>query len=205
MSETMHQIGLVKWVQVQRSSLKVSQALTSYYNPAPLLKVERLLLSLEGVIGLAAGGRQIVDVHHACHPASRHRNGVNGVSIGFTSHYHEMRRQFGQHVVDGCAGENILIQADRSFALADLGSRLVIQNLASGQMIYLTGLMVATPCIEFSQYVANRSESLPPHQMRAILQFLDNGRRGFYATLLPDGSQATVQAGDIVFSERRAS
>jgi hypothetical protein len=126
--------------------------------------------------------------------------GVNGISIGFTSHYREMRERCGPHLSDGIAGENILVESDRSFALADLGQRLVIQT-ATGALVHLAELVVAAPCNEFSQFAANQAERLPPEALKATLQFLNDGRRGFYATLAsaPDG--AVVRAGDLVFAQ----
>ncbi len=168
-------------MQVQRSSLKAGERPNRYYDPAPLLPVDGLLLSPSGVVGLPTGGEQLIDVHNAEHPSSKNVRGANGISIGFTSHYREMRERFGPHLTDGIAGENIVVESDRSFALADLGQRLVIQT-ASGALINLAELLVAAPCNEFSQFAASQGERLPPEVIKATLQFLNDGLRGFYAT-----------------------
>lgn len=195
----MQEIGRITLVQVQCSSLKVGPRLHTYYDPNPLLVVESLLLSPHGVIGVTSDDKQILDVHHAHHLASQNHKGKNGVSIGFTSHYQAMRTQFGKHLVNGIAGENILVETANTFKLTDLGDRLAIQSHNTGQIVYLTNLKVAAPCIEFSQFAANDGMPLPADKLKATLQFLDNGRRGFYATALDQQNQVAVQAGDRVF------
>jgi hypothetical protein len=199
MNMTQQPIGRIKLVQIQRSSLKAGERPNRYYDPAPLLPVDSLLLSPGGVVGQSAG-EQLIDVHNADHPDSKNLRGINGISIGFTSHYREMRERCGPHLSDGIAGENILVESDRSFALADLGQRLVIQT-ATGALVHLAELVVAAPCNEFSQFAANQAERLPPEALKATLQFLNDGRRGFYATLASTPSDAIVRAGDLVFAE----
>lgn len=198
----MREIGKIKQVQVQRSSLKVGQKPERYYDPTPLLVVERLQLSARGVVGITAEGDEIIDVHNADHPQSKNQE-VNGVSIGFSSHYESIRAQYGDHLRNGCAGENILIEveADRIFTLPDLCSRIAILSQTTDEFIYLTNLLVAAPCVEFSRFAANFGMPLPAEQQKAALQFLHEGRRGFYATFANENGQeqAIVQADDRVF------
>lgn len=201
MAEIMREIGRVKQVQIQRSSLKRGEKPTRIYDPAPLAIVDCVSINTQGVMGLMADGAQLIDVHNTQHAATRN-SGVNGVSISFTSHYRQIRAQYGAHLVDGCAGENILIEADRKFALADIGVRLAFENAHTGEIAYLDDLMVAAPCVEFSHYVhkANlKSAPLPAEQLKTTLQFLNDGIRGFYATSF---STAVIQPGDRVFSVR---
>jgi MOSC domain len=195
---TLHAIGRITQVQVQRASLKAGERPYRYYDPAPLLAVDGLLLSASGVVGLSAGGEQVIDVHNADHPISKNVRGLNGISIGFTGHYQAMRGRFGPHLTDGIAGENILVESDRGFALADLGERLAIQT-STGALVYLAELLVAAPCVEFSQFAASQGERLPPEALQETLQFLHDGRRGFYATLAGAPGEAIVRAGDRVF------
>jgi hypothetical protein len=200
----MHEIGRIKLLQVQQSGLKVKQHPYGYYDPTPLLVVESLLLYPDGVIGVTPDGRRVIDVHHMDHPASRNHKGVNGVSVGFTSHYEAMRSKFGDHLVDGCAGENILVEADDIITLADLGKQLAIQTQKTGELIYLTRLKVAAPCVEFSLFAASHGMALPAPQLKETLQFLDGGKRGFYATVSGhDSDEMLVQAGDRVFADDR--
>ena len=196
----MQEIGKIKQVQVQLSSLKAGQKPNRYYDPTPLLVVEQLRLSARGVVGITADGNEIMDVHNADHPNSKNRED-NGVSLGFTSHYQSIRDSYGDHLWDGCAGENILIEAERIFTLPDLGSRVAIMSQTTGQFIYLSNLQVAAPCVEFSQFAANFGMPLAGEQLKAALQFLHEGRRGFYATVTGYSEQngAIIQAGDKVF------
>src|SRR5215212_7085368 len=105
----MRKLGLIKHVQLQRASLKQGQRPQRYYDPTPLLLVERLQLTPGGVRAVSAEGVPIIDIHHADHPETKNSQGKNGISISFTSHYRAMRERYGAHLPDGCAGENILI------------------------------------------------------------------------------------------------
>lgn len=195
----MREIGQIALTQVQRSSLKLENGTKRYYDPTPLLTVEYLLLSPQGVSGITAEGNPIIDIHHEYHPDSRNQNGINGLSIGFTSHYQSMRNKLGEHLVNGIAGENIVVESSTSYAQSDLGERLAIQNQQTQQLIYLTGLRVAAPCVEFSLFAANHGMPLPPAQLKETLQFLNDGMRGFYARVEDMQANATVRAGDRVF------
>ncbi len=193
----MYEIGRIKSVQVQRSSLKIEGRSERYYDPSPLLVVSRLRLTARGVIGITTDGKQIVDVHHREHPASRNRID-NDISFGFTSHYQAMRDKFGSHLTNGCAGENILIETDQEYMLDELGNGVAIQT-SMGQLVYLTNIEIAAPCAQFSQFAAQDIFPLSNQCMKETLQFLHNGRRGFYATLV-DQQPIEVQAGDSVFA-----
>jgi len=195
----MREIGQITHIQVQRSALKVENGAQDYYDPTPLVKVESLLLSPQGIVGITTDGSQVMDIHHEHHPHSRNHKGLNGISLGFTSHYQAMRSKLGEHMVDGIAGENILVESDAPLALGDLGGRLAIQTQHTGQFIYLSGLIVAAPCVEFSLFVANHGMPLPAAQLKETLQFLDGGTRGFYARVEDLPAAVTVQAGDRVF------
>jgi len=194
--KTMHEIGQITLLQVQRSVLVVEEGTYSYYDPTPLVVVESLQVSPAGVIGITTGNRHVMDIHHMHHPNSQNHKGVNGISLGFTSHYRSMRERLGEHLLDGIAGENILVESDNILTLAELGERLAIQNQHTGQVLYLSGLKVATPCVEFSQFAANHGTSFPAQQLKETLQFLNHGRRGFYARMEDQPELMTIQRGD---------
>jgi len=122
----MRTIGTVTRLQVQRSSLKTGDKPNRAYDPAPLLPVPRLSVTPDGVLGAADNGGWIVDVHHRAHPETKNEDGLHGVSIGFTSHYAAMRERFGDRIVIGCAGENIIVAADRVFTYDDLAGGVAI-------------------------------------------------------------------------------
>ena len=196
----MHEIGRIKQVQVQCSSLKVGLRPHRYYDPTPLLVVSRLLLMPGGVVGITTEGEQVMDVHNADHSDTRNSNGDNGISIGFTGHYHVMRKHFGAHLIDGIAGENILVEAEEEQSASDFERGIVIKRLDNGRLIHLTRVVVAAPCIEFSQFAIN-AQTPPSNQLiKETLQFLNDGRRGFYATLPELNELAVVQSGDILFA-----
>ncbi len=194
-----HEIGRVKQVQVQPSSLKVGEQPHVYYDPTPLLVVIRLMVTPHGAIGLSADGEEVMDIHHMHHPQTKNAKGKSDLSIGFTSHYAEMRARFGEWFREGCAGENILVEARQTFMLADLKDRLAIQNRGTGAMLYLGSLKVAAPCVEFSQYAANFGMPLPPQALKETLQFLNDGQRGFYAKLAASQAQGFIEADDRVY------
>ena len=141
---------------------------------------------------------QIIDVHHAGHPDTKNSLGKNGISFGFTGHYRAMRERYGAQLPDGCAGENILIESDHVWSLDELGPSLMIERV-DGQLVALDKLMVAAPCVEFSRFAHLSAEPLTSEQLRATLQFLDGGMRGFYARLAEGQPDAEIRAGDRVF------
>ena len=105
-----------------------------------------------------------------------------------------MRARFGPHLADGIAGENILIESRTVVLPADLDTELAIRPAAGGELIWLRGVRVMPPCVEFSTY-AGRSAA--PEAVKAALQFLDNGLRGFCGRL-PAGPAVTLAVGDEV-------
>jgi hypothetical protein len=189
-------IGTIVRLQVQESSLKVGDK-PRRYDPAPIQSVPALSVSSAGVVGLAKKGQSIVDVHNHDHPASKNRRGENGISIGFTGHYRVMRQRFGQHLADGIAGENILIEADRQFQEEELAGGVVVEG-TGGKQLELRPVIVAAPCVEFSRYALKFPDGdRPDTTVTEALQFLDAGMRGFYATY--EGEPAVIEVGARVF------
>jgi hypothetical protein len=191
-----HPIGTVVRLQVQESSLKVGDK-PRRYDPAPIRSVPAISLDPIGVIGLAENGETLLDVHNHDHPSSKNRGGENGISLGFTAHYLAMRQRFGQHLADGIAGENILIEADRQFPLEALADGVVVEG-TGGRRLELRPIIVAAPCVEFSRYALRFPDGARPDAtVTEALRFLDAGMRGFYATYT--GEPAVVEVGARVF------
>lgn len=189
----MRTIGTVTRLQVQRSSLKTGEKPNRLYDPAPLLPVPRLTVTPDGVLGAGAEGGWIVDVHHRAHPETKNEDGLHGVSVGFTSHYAAMRERFGERIVVGCAGENIIVAADRTFTYDDLAAGVAIVATDGPERVRLRVLQVAHPCRPFTGWASGgRVEA---DVLKAHLQFLDGGTRGFYC--VGEGA-GTVQLGDRV-------
>ena len=193
----MRRIGSVKQLQIQLASLKVGKKPDRYYDPTPLLAVEKLYVMMNGAIGQSFDGERIVDIHNSTHPLS-HNSGENAISISFTSHYQAIRARFGTDITDGCAGENILVETATEQTLAELAHGLVIQSRQTGHSIHLREILVATPCIEFSYFVL-REPQATSEQIKEALQFLHYGRRGFYASLADEQEEGTIEVGDEVF------
>jgi hypothetical protein len=195
----MREIGIVKQVQIQRSSLKLGERPHRIYSPTPILVVDAIRVAPSGVIGVTSDRGEIVDIHNAHHLQSRN-SGVNGVSVGFTAHYRAMRAAYGEHLIDGCAGENILVETDSIVKLGNFGKRLAFQDPQTGEARYLDDVIVAAPCVEFSHFVHKANLQMSPlsaEVVKATLQFLDDGMRGFYAAVR---KPLEIQVGDKVFA-----
>lgn len=187
-------LGPIQRLQIQPVWVKSGKPLQ--YDPAGLLSVGQLRISPGGISGVDDDGREVPDVHHADHPASRHR-GDNAVSLSFTSHYAAMRAHFGDHMADGCGAENILIGADRIITVADLRRTVVIRSAATGAWAVLDGPKVDAPCAPFARFAAGGDAT--PAELKAALQWLDHGRRGFY--LMPgDAAAMVIELGDMVYA-----
>jgi MOSC domain-containing protein YiiM len=188
-------LGRVVRLQVQAAPLKSGEKPDRVYGTAPIVEVEELLLTPSGAVGVDAAGARILDVHNTAHPATRYSDG-NTVSFGLTSHYARMRERFGPHMVDGCAGENILVATDAPLHLPDLGARVGLRGARSGAILDFSTIRVALPCVEFSKF-AVRNQAATPADLKPVLQFLDEGTRGFYVMAAREG---TVRVGDELVS-----
>ncbi len=188
----MKPLGKIVRLQIQRSRLKLGEKPNQYYDPSALVIVNELHLTPQGAYA-RLNGETILDIHHTDHPQTRNSDGVNDLSIGFTSHYQAMRARYGDHLFDGCAGENILVAVSAREDLATLASDLVIQNGDAASAVQLSGLMVALPCAPFSKFAAKSDD---PQTVKGALQFLDGGMRGFYCVV---NQEATIRVGDVLF------
>lgn len=193
----MRQIGHIQQLQIQTASLKVGEKPNRHYDPTPLLIVHKLYLTGNGALGQSIDGEQVLDIHNNTHPLSRNR-ADNDISVGFTSHYQAMRTRFGSHITNGIAGENILVEAAAEPTLAELAHGLVIKARQTGQTIYLTDVIAIPSCIEFSYFTA-REPQASNEQIKETLQFLQHGRRGFYARLAAGQDGGVIEVGDVLF------
>ena len=193
---SMIEIGRVKLVQVQRGALKVDESSPqSYYDPAPLLQVDRLRMDNDGIVGITEADEKLIDVHNSQHPNSRFL-GTNGISIGFTGHYDLMRERFGEHITDGIAGENIIIEGNKAYALEELNTPIIFKSSRTGDEYTFDVIKPITPCREYSQFCANAR--IDGQELKETLQFLNEGRRGFKVRVVDD-VQPIICAGDSVY------
>jgi hypothetical protein len=200
MAETLRELGKVKLVQVQPSGLIIERPSGDFYDVSRRVEVEKLIITSLGIEATTTAGEHVLDIHHIDHPDKEYDDD-DLVSIGFTSHYEAMRKRFGEHMVDGAAGENIIIEYDREVWKDDLGQRISVENSETGNRTFLDVLSIAAPCDGFSHFAANsQHERLPADELKETLQFLHNGRRGFLLVLSDGQKAATVQAGDRVYA-----
>lgn len=188
--------GKVVRLQVQAAPLKSGERPNRVYATAPITQVHELLLTPAGSVGVDTSGTRILDVHNSAHPSTRY-GGDNSLSFGLTSHYARMRERFGPHMTDGCAGENILVETNAPLRLPELGARVGLRGAKSGEILEFSTVRVALPCVEFSKF-AVRNQGATPAELKPVLQFLDEGTRGFYVTAARDGF--TVRVGDELVS-----
>ena len=181
-------VGTVRRLQVQRSRLKPGPRGQRAYDPSPLLRVDAVQV---GPRGLTAPDGSL-DVHHADHPDSRNVQLCNGLSVLPQAHYELLRALFGPHVVDGSAGESLLLETDGPLEEADLDGTLLLDTVgpdgAPGAPLELTDGQAAPPCIEFSRWVLGRGAGSPvDDEVQEAMALLQDGRRGFYLTVTGTG------------------
>lgn len=197
------QLGVVSLVQLQPTGLIIDvpqpAPVRSLYDASRRVEVERLEITRRGISATLPTGEQVLDIHHLDHPGKAYDDD-DLVSIGFTAHYEAMRAEFGEHMVDGVAGENIIIDFPDEVWPADLGGVLVIENRDTGEVASLRMVSFAAPCVEFSRFCARRPyEEISGRRLGEILRFLGNGRRGFLLLLDDALDVVTVRPGDRVF------
>ena len=193
-------IGKIVRLQIQSESLKRPLAPRPgeghtperYYDPSPIVPASRLWVT-DSVAAVPLDGHYVLDVHAAAHPDTRNRGNGNMLSIGLSAHYENMRFQFGDHLIDGIAGENILVESGDKLTVDDFRGDVSIE-LQTGGCVRFDHVTIAAPCVEFSRFCLNDrfADPLPTSQ---ALRFLDNGTRGFYG-YMSSGLPAMIQIGD---------
>ena len=200
MVEKLRSLGIIKLVQLQPSGLIIETPSGYFYDASRRVEADRLLITSKGIEATEPDGEHVLDIHHLDHPDKAYDDD-DLVCIGFTSHYEAMRSRFGKHMVDGIAGENIIIEYDKEVWVDDIGQQIAIESKETGRMTLLDLVCFAAPCDEFSHFAAqSQDKRLPASELKAILQFLNNGRRGFLLVLRDGQETATVEPGDKVFA-----
>ncbi len=174
---TSHLLGTVARLQVQRAPLKPGVAPYRVYDPSPLVPVSAVRVDPRGVHGLLDDGTEVLDVHHMDHPLTRDAKGRAGLTVMTRSDYVRLRSRFGSHVVDGCAGEVVLINGARPVH----GEDLYVETVRAG-VVRLTDVRVAKPCVEFCRFCLRLpSSALVDELLEDAMSFLDEGGRGYRA------------------------
>jgi hypothetical protein len=196
MVENIRELGVIKLVQLQPNGLIIKRPTGYLYDESRRVEVDQLLITPKGIEATTPEGEKLLDIHHLDHPGKEYDDD-DLVCIGFTAHYDKMRERFGRHMVYGSAGENIIIEHPDEIWLDDLGGQVAFENQDTGELLVLKDVQVAEPCEEFSHFVAQRQEErLSAGELKEILQFLGEGRRG-YLMVLKEG-QGVVRPGDKV-------
>ena len=191
----MRPLGTVVRLQIQRSSLKTGVAPQRRYDPEPILAVGQLAVAPDGVFGFEPQRGWIVDIHHRAHPATKNPDGQNGISLGFTGHYDAMRERFGDRIELGCAGENVIVARPGRITLEDLLGGVAVVTAAGEEVVRLVVLDVAHPCRPFTGWALGAI--VENDVLKAQLQFLDGGMRGFLCTAEKTG---TISVGDQILA-----
>lgn len=176
-------------LQIQTRPLKPGRAPYREYRPEALQPVDRLLVSPRGNHGEwtdASGDHVAIDVHHQDHPQSRDRKGKGGISVLGTGDYVRLRERYGPHLVDGVAGESVLVDAPAGLAGGGFPEDFSIRT-ASGDISFRIG-RVADPCVEFSRFCLGEPP-LPDvsDAVQKAMVDLDNGHRGYRAAAVGSG------------------
>lgn len=183
-------LGTIARLQVQRDPLKTKGV---GYDPSGILAVAEAAIGPHGIVGRHHGG-WVIDTHHAAHPRSQGA-GWRALSLGFTGHYEMIAARFGAAPA-GCAGENVVVEADGRFFAGDLQGEIVIQ--ASGGEVPLRGARVAAPCAEFTSWLKGLDVVVPKLDQRDDVDFLDDGMRGFILAVDHLDRPLIVRLGDPV-------
>lgn len=189
-------IGPIVRLQVQRSPLKLGEGVERRYHTAPIATVDRLLLTRDGAVGVL-GNSEILDIHHRRHPAGKNDDGKHGVSLGFTSHYREMQERFGRHITLGCAGENLIVEAESRIDPETAARGFALLDRAGRPKGYLKDVSITHPCRPFARF-AHGGPQITAEQLKETLAFLDGGTRGFYCTFYSDREPVTIEPGDLL-------
>lgn len=189
----MVEIGRLVRLQVQRSSLKTGEKPNRVYDPEPILSVDEIWISPDGILGRGPEGSWVVDVHHRAHPETKNDDGLHGISVGFTGHYEAMRERFGARIAPGCAGENLLAETAGRVPLERIAGGLAVVAPDGRERLRLEVLQVAHPCRPFTGWALGRQ--VEPEALKAHLQFLDGGTRGYYCQAAASGA---VAVGDVL-------
>ncbi len=149
-----------------------------------------MVVQPRGVHGLPGDGTRVLDVHHMDHPSTRDARGRAGLSVLTRSDYDRLRARFGSHLVDGCAGEVLLIDGVRPLD----GEDLYVETTAGGA-VRLTDVRVAKPCLQFTRFCLRLPPEAPVDaRVQDAMRFLDGGARGFRARGTGDPAEVAVGA-----------
>lgn len=183
-------------LQIQTGPMKIGTAPWREYRTDGLQQVDRLHICERGSRGEWNGSGpepvEGIDVHHRDHPSSRDRKGKAGLTVMGTGDYLQLRERYGSHLVDGTAGESVLVDAPDGLAEIDFPQEFRIRT-ENGPLHFRLG-RVADPCVEFSRFCLGEPPSdTVTDAVQQALTHLDRGHRGYRAAAAASG---TITCGD---------
>lgn len=188
-------LGPIRRLQIQREALVIGVRPERVYRTGPLVSVDSVALSAQGLVANIDSG-WVLDVHHVAHPANRSPNFDRLLSIGFTAHYEAMEARFGDAPV-GSAGENIVVATDQFVTAEDIAGGLMIER--PDRRIELKGAAVAEPCVPFTRFLLKDATAdldiVKPHR-----DFLRKGMRGYVMGLANLDDVVAIDVGDLVYA-----
>lgn len=183
-------LGRVVRLQVQLRPLKPGTAPWRRYRPEAITAVDALAVGPDGAYGITADGDRLLDVHHRDHPQSRDPKGRSGLTVMVRGDYAALRDRYGQHVVDGVAGESLLLDRETPITGGDLSAGLVAETV-DGHRLALDRVRPAAPCVEFARFCLRQDPSAHVDSaVRQGLLDLDGGTRGYRAVAASTGTIA---------------
>lgn len=175
--------------------MKPGRAPWRVYDPSCLCEVDELRVTRHGVVGLLPDGSEVLDVHHTDHPQSRDRRGRAGVSVLSTGDYRALRGHFGDHLVNGVAGEGVLVDYPPGLARRRMPESVTVRRgprpglpatggspEPSGEdaELGLHAVHIADPCVEFTRFCLRLPASdVVSDEVRQGLVDLGGGARGY--------------------------
>jgi hypothetical protein len=198
-------------LQVQLDRMKPGLPPRRRYEPGVLRQMAALRVTPDGAVGVDDDGGEHLDVHNINHPRTRNTKGRNGISIMTTGDYAALRQRYGAHLVDGIAGESLLLDYAPGLAGQPLpptlslvgatptngaaeGGVISASDSAAGRLA-LADVHIAKPCVPFAQFCLRREDFEVDDEITTTLADLDGGARGY--KMVASGA-AVIRPGDVL-------
>jgi len=184
-------LGRIVRLQIHPESLKRGD----FYDPSPLMAVDRGSIDASGMLGWSGIG-WAVDIHHSAHPRAK-GGGHKALSLGFVGHYERMAERFGAASI-GVAGENVIVDGPAVSAETVAGGLVV--RTQDGAVVELRSPTPAVACPGFTSHLLGSPVVLPRDEISEHLAFLSTGTRGFILSVDHIDRAVEISIGDEVFT-----
>ena len=168
-------IGTIERLQLATGHVKSRKEGAKWtYDPTLLRAVDSLIATRWGLAGQVTDTMSTLDSHHRVRRSSDLWEMDRVVSVGFTSHYESLRREFPSLEL-GDAGENIIVTTSEIISFAMIAGGIHI--CGSGGALDLCLVQPIDPCVPFARYLGGYE--LDRLQVRAVMADIGGGVRGF--------------------------